>query len=175
MKINNSHCEGLAPLAGADANILILGSMPGRASLLQQQYYAHPRNTFWPILRTIFTSENTCNQALTYQQKHTLLLANKIALWDVLAYCTRIGSLDADIVLSTARANDFNAFYRQYAEIDYVFFNGKKAQSLYTKKVVPQLNERYAQLNYVTLPSSSPAYAAISVVQKIAQWRAIKQ
>jgi hypoxanthine-DNA glycosylase len=175
MKINNSYCEGLAPLADAKANVLILGSMPGRASLLQQQYYAHPRNTFWPILLTIFTGEDSCHQTLTYQQKCALLQANNIALWDVLAYCTRVGSLDAAIVLSTARANDFNAFFRQHTEIRHVFFNGKKAQSLYTKQVAPQLNECYAQRRYATLPSSSPAYAALSVAQKIAQWRAIKQ
>ena len=84
---------GFPPVAREDAKILILGSMPGQRSLAEQQYYAHPQNSFWRILYRLLNSENT----LDYGQKRRLLLDNHIALWDVLKTCERKGSLDADI------------------------------------------------------------------------------
>ena len=85
--------HGFPPIAAPDARILILGSMPGQKSLEESQYYAHPRNSFWPIIFNILKTNNE----LTYNDRKTLLIKNKIALWDVLKSCYREGSLDTNI------------------------------------------------------------------------------
>jgi hypoxanthine-DNA glycosylase len=90
-------------IADDNARILILGSMPGKASLQAGQYYAHPRNQFWPILGELVGAGPTLN----YDARISVLLSANIALWDVLKSCYRSSSLDADIDKASMIANDF--------------------------------------------------------------------
>ncbi|MDX8407700.1 MAG: DNA-deoxyinosine glycosylase [Mariprofundaceae bacterium] len=153
-------------VAEPDACILILGSMPGRESLKQQQYYAHPRNAFWAIMGRLFDFDPTIPYAIRLQK----LTANRIALWDVAHRCTRPGSLDADI--RDAEANDFNAFLAAHPHIQQTCFNGAKAESLFRKLVLPTL---IRPLACQRLPSTSPAHAAMSHEEKYRHWQRIRQ
>lgn len=156
---------GFPPISRPDAMLLILGSMPGRESLAQQRYYAHPRNGFWPIVSTLFNLDTT-----DYEQLVQQLLQNRVAVWDVLKACFRKGSLDSDIDGKSIVSNDFQRFYIDHPQIHRVFFNGAKAESIYRKHVLPGLDARSADLELVRLPSSSPAHAALSLEQKTKAW-----
>ena len=160
--------QGFAPVAAADARVLVLGSMPGVASLRQARYYAHPRNAFWPIAASVFGFD----PGLEYGQRLQALQAAGVALWDVLQACERPGSLDADIRGDTLIPNDFAAFLERHPAIVRVCFNGGKAAALYRRHVLPGLA---APLEYIDLPSTSPAHAAASFERKLAVWsRALK-
>ncbi|MDQ6987378.1 MAG: DNA-deoxyinosine glycosylase [Mariprofundaceae bacterium] len=154
--------------ADKDAHVLILGSMPGRKSLAEQQYYAHPRNGFWPMVGELFGFE----AALPYEKRLELLKNNNIALWDVAHQCQRPGSLDTDI--REVKANDFKAFFASYKQIRHVFFNGRKAESLFLNMVQPHLTPEQQKLTKYLLPSSSPAYAAVSFAEKLTAWKIIR-
>ena len=162
---------GFPPIADNDAIILILGSMPSIKSLEDQQYYAHPRNSFWFIITKLLSSDTE----LEYEQKKALLLHNKIALWDVLNTCQRKGSLDSSINNETIVVNDFNKFFTEHPLIRAVFFNGSRAQQEYNRHVLPVLIEEFAAISYQRLPSTSPAMASLSREQKLQQWETILQ
>jgi hypoxanthine-DNA glycosylase len=150
--------SGFPPLCRPDARILILGSMPGRESLAQQRYYAHPRNSFWPVVTGLFGITAT-----DYEQKSAQLTLRGVAVWDVLKTCYRSGSLDADINDRTLVTNDFQAFFAQHPDIARVFFNGAKAEAVYLKRVLPGLAGSPAILKLQRLPSTSPAYAGMTL------------
>lgn len=152
------------PIAARDARILILGSMPGRASLAAGQYYAHKRNAFWRIVCSLLGID----PALPYQARLGALRASRIAVWDVLHSCVRPGSLDSRIERETA--NDFNAFFRRHPGITRVFFNGAKAEASFRRHVLRSLDRppRCARL-----PSTSPAHASVPFESKLEAWRAI--
>ena len=162
---------GFPPIADKSAVILILGSMPSIKSLDVQQYYAHPRNSFWFIITKLLSSD----AELEYEQKKALLLHNRIALWDVLNTCQRKGSLDSSIKNDSTVANDFNAFFDDHPLIKAVYFNGTRAQQEYNKHILPTLDEKYSSIEYERLPSTSPAMASLSRKQKLQQWKAILQ
>lgn len=153
-------------MVAPDARVLVLGSMPGVASLRQQQYYAHPRNAFWPIAAAVCSFEAQS----PYAERCAALMASGIALWDVLQACERPGSLDADIEASTVVPNDFEAFFRAYPTIARVCFNGAKAAALYRRHVLTTLSGISVQ-EYLDLPSTSPAHAAMSRQDKLARWQ----
>jgi hypoxanthine-DNA glycosylase len=153
------------PIADRNADILILGSMPGRASLAARQYYAHPRNAFWRIAAELLGFDS----ALPYAKRVRALKAARIALWDVLQSCTREGSLDARI--ENGIANDFSTFFRSHAKIRRVLFNGAKAEATFRRHVLPTLGAN--SLSYRRLPSTSPANASLSPARKLRAWRAI--
>ena len=162
-----AHVESFAPIAGANARVLILGSMPGRASLEAGQYYAHAQNLFWEIL-----AEHTgVARHAPYAQRVRGLRDAGIALWDVLASCHREGSLDAAIDEASMVANDFAAFYRKHPRIAQVFFNGAKTEAAYRKQVLPGLSPGVGPENYLRLPSTSPANASLSRPYKLKVWR----
>ena len=102
-------------------------------------------------------------------------MSNNIAVWDVLKYCHRTGSLDANINITTAKINDFNHLFHSHPNIKQVFFNGKLAEKLYKQHVLPSLDHQYTYLTYCYLPSTSPAHAALKLEQKIEAWKAINQ
>jgi TDG/mug DNA glycosylase family protein len=166
-----STVSGFPPVADNKAVILILGSMPSIKSLQANQYYAHPRNSFWFILSALFAE----NRDLAYEEKKALLLNNRIALWDVLKSCQRKGSLDSSIKNGTIEANDFNSFFAKHKAIKAVYFNGARAEQEYRKHVMPVLDEKFSAIEYTRLPSTSPAMASLSREQKLQQWKVILQ
>lgn len=154
--------EGFPPIAREDARVLILGSLPGQRSLSESRYFAHPQNAFWPIMGDVFGIHGS------YEERCALLEVHKIALWDVLRASVRPGSLDADIRLETATANDFASFLSEYSCVQEVFFNGKKAQQMF-RRMVPQA--LCQTLRLTALPSTSPAYAAMPYDTKLQTWK----
>lgn len=160
-----AHC--FPPLAARNAHTLILGSMPGQASLQAQRYYAHPRNAFWPILRDVLGVATDAG----YAAASASLMAQGYALWDVLARCERPGSLDADIRAASVEANDFSAFLAAHPGIVRVCFNGAAAQALYRRHVLPTLPAALAGIAQWRLPSTSPAHAGMPHAEKTRRWR----
>ena len=160
-----------APIARRDAATLLLGSLPGQRSLQMRQYYAHPHNAFWRIIARILDGDFT----LPYTRRVKILTANGIALWDVLAAAKRPGSLDSSIEHASARANDFAGFFRTHPHVRRVFFNGRKAEEMYRRFVLPELGAEFAQIRYECLPSTSPAHAGMPFAKKLGKWRKIKE
>ncbi len=161
--------HGFPPIENPTARILILGSMPGEASLRASQYYAHPQNLFWQILGEVVGAHDKNLRDAPYHDKLRVLAENDIALWDVLASCHRKGSLDSDIVSQTLQPNDFAAFFGAHDRIEHVLFNGAKAEACFRKHVAPAVDTRERRL--IRLPSTSPANASIAYSAKLAAWR----
>ncbi len=158
--------RGFQAVASQEPDVLVLGSMPGVISLREQQYYAHPRNAFWPIAAAVFGFE----ASLPYDLRLAALNGAGVALWDVLQACEREGSLDADIKADSVVPNDFAAFFASHPHIQRVCFNGAKAAALYRRHVLPKVTA-LTHLEYVALPSTSPAHAAAGFDAKLAVWR----
>lgn len=159
--------QGFDPVARSDARVLILGSMPGVASLEATRYYAFPRNVFWKIMGELFGA----GPQLDYLSRLHKLNENQIALWDVIATCHRPGSLDSAISNDGLATNDFDGFFKKHPHISHVCFNGQTAARLFKKKVAPALSGQY---EYLVLPSTSPANAAMSYQAKLEAWSVLK-
>jgi TDG/mug DNA glycosylase family protein len=157
------------PIHSPAAERLILGSMPGKASLSAQQYYAHPRNHFWGFMASLLGTP----ESAPYAERCSVLVANRIALWDVLRACTRSSSLDADIDETSIVTNDFHGFLSVHPNLRVIYFNGVKAEQIYLRYVLPQLPEHLRGIARLRLPSTSPANAAIPAAVKLQQWRVI--
>ena len=153
--------EGFPPMLGASPTMLILGSLPSIKSLKHQQYYANPRNAFWPIMANLFSID----LRLPYKQRCDLLKQHKIAVWDVLRAGQRKGSLDQNIDKKTMIINDFESFLQTHSSIKKLIFNGIKAETVF-KQELPSLN-----ISMQRLPSTSPAHAALSFEKKLDAWR----
>jgi TDG/mug DNA glycosylase family protein len=159
---------GFPPIAASDANVLVLGSLPGRRSLEMRQYYAQPHNAFWKIMGRLFGA----HPELEYERRVEALRRHAVAVWDVLAAGERAGSLDSAIVASSIVVNDFGAFFAAHREIRLICFNGATAAELYRRRVLPALSPKIAAIETRRLPSTSPAHAAQSFEQKLARWSA---
>ena len=163
----SSAVRSFEPIESRGARVLVLGSMPGTASLLAGQYYAYAHNAFWPIMGALFGAGPT----LSYQKRILILRRAGVALWDVMASCVRVGSLDADIDDESIVANDFQTFFAAHPRVKRVFFNGTKAETCFYRYVRPYVSDR--GLRFTRLPSTSPAYASLSPAQKLKAWRAV--
>jgi hypoxanthine-DNA glycosylase len=135
------------PFVNSHTEILILGTMPGIASLEKQEYYAHPRNHFWKIIYTLF---NNMPVSGVFDEKISFLQANRIGLWDVLENCERKGSLDVHIKNQTE--NDFESLFRELPGITKIVFNGKESYRYFLKKF-----GQIEGISYYEMPSTSPA------------------
>ena len=155
------------PIEDSNAEILILGSIPSVKSLEEVQYYGHPRNAFWDIMGELLGFD----PLLDYEKRKLILIQNKIALWDVLKGCEREGSLDSAIKSDTVVTNDFKTFFKTHPNIRKVFFNGTKAEAEFRKRVLPEINEIYPDIEYIRLPSTSPAMASMDKSAKLAEWK----
>jgi hypoxanthine-DNA glycosylase len=150
---------GLAPVVAAHATLVVLGSFPSVASLQAQQYYAHPRNHFWPLLSALWGIDL---RALPYAQRIAGMAARGLGLWDVYASCRREGSLDADI--EDARLNDLASLVRQAPGLRAIAHNGGESAR-------HMGHTRALGLPVLRLPSTSPANAGWSFERKLAAWR----
>lgn len=157
------------PVSRATARVLILGSMPGKKSLRDAQYYAHPQNLFWPFMQELLAIPLDASYAV----RCDMLKDRRVALWDSLQTCTRSSSLDADIVESSIVPNDFANYFRTHPHIELVCFNGAKSHSVFVKRVLPGLGATLDGVELVRLPSTSPANASIPRETKLQQWRII--
>jgi hypoxanthine-DNA glycosylase len=151
---------GLPPVLARDTRVLILGSFPGAASLAARQYYAHPRNHFWPILERLLDEPLV---DLAYGARLARLKARRVGLWDTIVACERSGSLDGAI--RNPERGEVTRVRRAAPAVALVCFNGKTAA---------RAEPRWRAAGYATLllPSSSPAYTR-PLAEKIAAWRAI--
>lgn len=139
-------CKSFEPVYTPEARVMIVGSMPSVKSLADAQYYAHPRNAFWPILFDVFEEVPTDD----YEAKKALIRENGLALWDVARSCEREGSLDS--AMRDIAANDFAALYARCPHIHTVLCNGGTAHTLFVKSGFAGTRR------VIRMPSTSPAY-----------------
>lgn len=157
-------CIGLPARVEVDCRVLVLGSMPGVASLQEQQYYAHPRNRFWPLLGDLCGFD----PALAYEARLRALADAGVGLWDVIGQCQRRGSLDADIVRGSEVPNALPALIAGLPGLRLIACNGGAAWQALQRWVVPDLAAAPALL---ALPSTSPANAAWSLPRLRQAWQ----
>ena len=153
--------HGLPPVIARGTRLVVLGSFPGAASLAARQYYAHPRNQFWPILSTLWGADLA---ALPYPERLAVLRQRGLGLWDIYASCRREGSLDSAI--EAAELNDLASLRRRAPALQGVAHNG--AESARGMRITAALG-----LAVTRLPSTSPANASWSFERKLAAWRAV--
>jgi len=154
--------QGLAPVFDARARLLVLGSFPGAASLRAAQYYAHPRNAFWPLMAALLGQADLA--ALPYAERLDALRRHRVALWDAVAACRREGSLDTAI--EAAEPSDLAALVARLPELRAIACNGALAH----RQTLLALGEPGQPV--LRLPSTSPAHAGLSLADKLAMWRA---
>lgn len=159
---------GLPAQIRPDARVLVLGSMPGAASLRQTQYYAHPRNRFWPLMAAL------CGLPIDapYDVRLAALHQAGVGLWDVIGQCERRGSLDADIVRGSERFNDLATMMATLPQLRLVACNGALAHAAFQRFVAPSLAVP-SRVALQSLPSTSPANAAWSLPRLIEAWRGV--
>jgi hypoxanthine-DNA glycosylase len=152
--------RGLPPVADARTRVLVLGSFPGVASLAARQYYAHPRNHFWPLLGALVGEPLP---ALPYAERLARVAAHGIGLWDVIVACERAGS--SDQAIRRAERAPVRRMARLAPALRVVAFNGNTAASA-------EPEWRDAGYETLRLPSTSPAYTR-PFEEKLAAWRAL--
>lgn len=161
----SSRKTGFAPLVTPHTGLLVLGSLPGEASLAAGQYYANPRNQFWALIGAVIGRGDL--PALAYHDRLDLLAQRGIGLWDVFTSATRQGSLDSAI--KQAAASPLAGLAARLPALQAIAFNGKLAAKAGRKAIGS------APLALIDLPSSSPAHAAIRFETKLEHWSALKQ
>ena len=152
---------GFPPVADAGTRLLVLGSFPSVASLQAQQYYAHPRNQFWPLLSALFGLDL---KAMPYAERVAAVQARGLGIWDVYAACEREGSLDSAIEQATY--NDFAGLIARLPQLRGIAHNG--GESARARRFTASFG-----LPVYRLPSTSPAHASWSFERKLAAWREV--
>lgn len=151
--------DSLPPVVAHDTRLVVLGSFPGVASLQAQQYYAHPRNQFWPLLSALWEIDLV---GLPYERRVAEATARGLGLWDVYARCRRVGSLDSAI--RDAAFNDLASLRRRAPGLRAVAHNG--GESARAMRQTQALG-----VAVIRLPSTSPAHASWRFERKLAVWR----
>jgi double-stranded uracil-DNA glycosylase len=152
------------PVADARARVLVLGTLPGEESLRRREYYAHPRNLFWPIVFALFDTA----PAAGYAERLAFVAAQRIALWDVCELAEREAS--ADSAIRGERPNAIDRLLDTHPLIHAVAFNGSGARRLYDRHFT-----RRPGLTYLALPSTSPAHARLDFAAKLARWSELRE
>jgi len=160
-------CIGFPAQVSPQCRVLVLGSMPGVASLQAAQYYAHPRNRFWPLMQLLCEVDAT----LAYPARIAALNAAGVGLWDVIGRCERRGSLDASIVRGSDVPNALPALIARLPGLRAIACNGGTAYQLFVARIAPALSATGGAPVVWSLPSTSPANAAWSLPRLQAAWQ----
>ncbi len=160
--------RGFDPIAARDALVLVLGTIPGRQSLVMGQYYANPRNAFWFIMERLFDAK----PSFDYEARTAMLKTAGVAVWDVLFTAERERSVDSAIIAGSEAPNDFSQFFSLHDQIRTVFFNGARAEALFRRFALPGLPQ-VQSLPLLRLPSTSPANARLTRNDKLKAWQAL--
>ncbi len=158
------------PIIGSNPKVLILGSMPGVVSLQTQQYYANPRNAFWPIMSELFAVE----WSEDYQQRVLQIKQLPVIIWDTLKTCRRQGSLDSSIDNELLQVNEILPMLEQFSRLKLIAFNGMASEK-YFNQYIDRRSIKSLQVECIRLPSTSPAHARMSVKQKFEDWKKIRK
>ncbi len=157
--------RSFSPVADRRSRVLILGTMPGPEALRRREYYGFLGNHFWPIIQALFGAGG---RPLSYPEKVRLVRKNGIALWDTIGSCEREGASDGAI--RSVTPNDIPGLLKKYPDIRLIVLNGKLAEKLYRKHSAANVNRPT-----LTMPSTSPAHAAMSFSEKLKRWQAIRK
>ena len=158
--VNAARC--FAPLAGKEPKVLILGTMPGKASLEKRQYYGYKYNAFWKLMFDILGVP----PGKSYKDRTKLLKSGSVALWDVISSCQRKGS--SDTAIKNTIYNDISGFLDKHKSIKAVFLNGKAAHKAFIKAVSGKTGAKV-----FAMPSTSPANT-VKYAVKLEKWKKIK-
>jgi TDG/mug DNA glycosylase family protein len=153
---------GLPPVAGSTPRILVLGSFPSRLSLERKEYFANPRNRFWPLVETLLGIPSD----LPYRERAVLLSSRGIALWDVIGSCSREGS--GDSAIRDPVVNDIPGFIRAHPSLSLVVLNGGTAGRLFRRTMGTGI---LPPIRVVILPSTSPANVRFTLPKLAERWR----
>jgi hypoxanthine-DNA glycosylase len=156
---------GLPPLIDHRSRVLILGSFPSEISLARHEYYGNPMNHFWPVIEALFG----IHRSAPYGERTARLLAQGVAVWDVIAECAREGSGDDRIEHEVA--NPLVGLLAQHQRIGHVAFNGGTAFA--TARAMTLAIFSIPGVRYERLPSTSPRNARMRLADKIESWRQI--
>lgn len=171
--VTDYSATGLAPVSGSHPSVLILGSYPSEQSLLRQEYYGNPRNQFWKVMGMVFSFPSEFPER-PYQERLDLLTGEGIAIWDVVASCSRTRSSDSSIC--DVIPNDIRGFLADHPSIRCIALNGKTGAGhwfhrYFSDVAEPETGE--AGIVLLQFPSTSPAYAGMSLEDKAERWRRI--
>lgn len=162
-------CIGLPAQVAPDCRVLVLGSMPGVASLQAARYYAHPRNRFWPLMQALCGVD----AGLPYAERLAALNAAGVGVWDVIGQCQRRGSLDAAIVRGSEVPNPIASLMARLPQLRAVACNGAAAHQAFVRFIAPARVPPRTALAVWSLPSTSPANAAWPLARLQAAWHPV--
>lgn len=151
-----------------NTQLLILGSLPGKRSIAEQQYYAHPRNALWPIL----CSWIQIPVSLSYQERLSAALERGIGFWDVVAEAERPGSLDSNIAPSTVNYNSIDQLILSLPKLKAIILNGGAAMTMFRRAGFDRAAAE-SGIDFFQLPSTSPAHASMSYDEKRVAWHSV--
>lgn len=159
----------MPPVAAEAPRVLVLGSMPGTASLRAQRYYAHPRNLFWPMMALHLGID----ARQPYEARMQALCARGVALWDVLACCRRRGSLDGAIARDSEVPNDIPGLLQRHPGIRAILLNGGRTVAMFRRHLADECTRLRPALRLHALPSTSPANQSIPLPERERAWSVI--
>ena len=159
MKERHEVFSSLEPTIFNTSKVLIMGSAPGEDTIEQRKvsgnndYYYDKKNKFWDILEKKYKLEPYLKYK-DYEYKTKILEKYKIALWDILSYCTREGSSDKTIK-NPQYDNDILGYLKKYPNIKRIIINGKGNEKWFNKYLKDKNISINIEIKYLVSTSGS--------------------